>query len=1097
MSDNKEIEFKGKVVRCTYDTDEYKVYAVDVDRTKFEKIKFGKYGNASVYGNLHSLGEGITYTIKAIEEQNKYGYGYKVINIKRDKPNSKLDMQLFLSEILTPNQAETLFEVYPDIVDRVIKNNLSDIDLSKTKGIKDHTFEIIKEKIISNFALVDLVSEFQGLLTLNMIKKLYDKYSSVEKVRIELKKNPYKSLCGLARVGFKTADSLLLSIDETSKKNISKGKSPIIDFGFDLKSSEQRCLACVLFLLEENENTGNTKMDIVELKHQCEKLVPACSHYFTDVIKSDNIYYEKSDLTISLKSTYEIEEYIAKTIIDGMNVINIWDFDYEKYRNINEFPLTDEQVNALKFVCKHNVSILNGSAGCVDCDTEFFNGTKWKRIADYSEEDMVLQYNEDGTANLVTPERFIKQPSEYLWHFETKYGLDQCLSDNHNCFYITSKGNLYSKSFKEIKKDQEENINGFSGKFITTFNYNGIGFNLSDIKIRLMVAIIADGSFYSDCAESRDSYYTVRFHLKKDRKKTRLIELLSEAKIEYRIKESAADGYHDIYFNTPIRSKIFTESWYNCNNHQLNIIADELKYWDGSISYKKDGTEKTSLCTTIKENADFIQWVYSATNRRSVIRTYDRRGRIRNLNGKQYTTKSIDYSINPTNRNLLKLNADGRKPNNKTKIEKYKTIDGYEYCFTVPSHMLVLRRNDKIFITGNCGKSATTSSIVQMLDDNNKSYMLLSPTGRAAKVLAEYTKKDASTVHRGLGYMPPEWTYNMDNKLDCDIVIVDEFSMVDIFLFKRVLDAIDFSRTKLIIVGDNAQLSSVACGNLLHDFMQSNIIPTTTLTKIFRYSEGGLMTVATDTRNCKRFLPKDLEQCTFFGDNKDYAFINIPDSQLIKNVLGLYQKLLNQGEKVEDIQVLTAYNKGDYGSIALNNHLQKIANKNYGSSKVIKFGTTNFYLDDLVIQKVNNYKAKVYITDDWCDSDKDLPNTTFIANGEIGKIIEINTHDMVIDFDGTKVKYERNDLQGLRLGYSISIHSSQGGSIKIPILITPKAHTFMLNSNLIYVGLTRMKIKLFHLGSADAVNIAIKKKENYNRKTYTKQLLLNHKNNSK
>ena len=692
---NDKIKFIGKVVRCTYDSENYKVYAIDVDRDKYPSIKFTKYGNACINGNLHTLGEGIEYEIEAIEENTKYGYGYKVVNIKRDKPNNALDMQLFLSEIVTPQQASTLFEAYPDIVDRVINNKLEDIDLNKTKGIKEFTFNLIKKKIIENFCLVELVSEFQGLLSLSMVKKLYEKYTSLQKVRIEVKNNPYKCLCGLARVGFKTADSLLLEIDRVSKENVAKGLKPIIDFEFDLKTSQQRCLACVLFLLEENESNGHTKMSLLELKTQCEKLVPACSRHFVSVIKDDSIYYNKENLDVALVSTYETEKYIADNIKNGLTLNNKWDFDIEKYQSSGEYPLTDEQLSVLSNVCKHNISILNGAGGT--------------------------------------------------------------------------------------------------------------------------------------------------------------------------------------------------------------------------------------------------------------------------------------------------------------------------------------------------GKSATTGSVIKMLIDNNKSFRLFSPTGRAAKVLSEYTHHEATTIHRGLGYIPPnEWTYNKEHKLNCDVLVIDEFSMTDIFLFSHVIDAIDFTRTKLLIVGDNAQLPSVACGNLLHDFMQSKIIPTVTLTKVFRYGEGGLMKVATDVRNCKKYLNKeDLQACTFFGDNKDYAFINVGSSLIIKNVVALYQKLLSQEYNVDDIQVLTAYNKGEYGSIALNNHIQKIANKNYGTSG-LKYGETTYYEGDLVIQTVNNYKAKIYIDDEWC-FDKDEESETFIANGEIGRISQIGMHYMIIDFDGVKIKYSRDDLQGIKLGYSISIHRSQGSSIKVEI----------------------------------------------------------------
>lgn len=750
IAEEKEVVFKGRVVRCTGSNGDWKAYALDVDKNVYPNIKFTKYGNASISGNIHQLGEGIEYEVTAAPEHTKYGYGYKVINIKRDKPNTALDMQIFLTEIISPQQAHTLFEAYPDIVDRVINNRLDDIDLNKTKGIKEYTFNLIKEKIIENFCLVELVAEFQGLLSLPMLKKLYLKYPSVQMIRNKMKSDPYKCLCGLARVGFKTADSLLLEMDKVSKENVAKNKKPIVDFEFDLKTSSQRCLSCVLFLLEENENEGHTKMDIVELKHQCDKLVPACANHFITVVKEDCIYYNKESRDVALKSTYEIEKYISENVLEGLKIQNVWDYDFQKYKCSTQYVLSDEQLNALNYLCKYNISILNGCAGT--------------------------------------------------------------------------------------------------------------------------------------------------------------------------------------------------------------------------------------------------------------------------------------------------------------------------------------------------GKSATTNAVIQMLKDNKKSFNLFSPTGKAAKVLAEFTSESASTIHRGLGYIPPnEWTYNQEHKLSCDVLIVDEWSMADIFIAKRIIDAIDFSKTKLMLIGDNAQLSSVACGNLLHDFMCSGIIPTTTLTKVFRYCDGGLMMVATNVRECKEYLSRDIKShLTFFGGNKDYAFINSQSTQIVEETIALYQKLLSQGYKPSDIQVLSAFNKGECGSLLLNNHIQKIANNNCNNLDGIKVGDTTYYVGDLVIQKVNNYKAKIYIEDSLAE---EIETEAFIANGETGVVVAVGKFNMIINFDGVTVNYSRDDLQGVGLGYSISIHKSQGSSIKIVILLTPQIHTYMLNSNLIYVGLTRMKEKCFHLGNIDTLNKAIKKKENLNRHTFMQELL--------
>lgn len=750
--DKKEVKFKCYVVRKTYDGGDFKIYAVDVDKNKYPDIKFTKYGNVTLTGEMHELGVGSNYEVAAVEQLSKYGYGYKVTNIKRDRPTNAEETYVFLREILTENQADVLCKVYPDIVDRVINNRLDDIDLNKTPGIKEYTFDVIKNKIVENFCLAEIVTEFQGMLTLSMVKKLHEKYSSVQMIRKKMREDPYKCLCGLARVGFKTADSILLELERESLESIKNGEKPIIEFNCDLKTSKQRCLSCVLYLLEENENNGHTVMDIVDLRNQCMKLTPACSDLFVDCIKHESIVYNKDSMTVSLKKTYDTEQYVANAIIEGLRQNTKWNFNIEKYRTVNNgCELSSEQIKILDYICKYNICILNGSGGT--------------------------------------------------------------------------------------------------------------------------------------------------------------------------------------------------------------------------------------------------------------------------------------------------------------------------------------------------GKTFSTQSVIQMLKDNNKSYELFSPTGKAAKVLSENTGEQASTIHRGLGYMPPDkWGYNEAEKMMCDVLIVDEFSMVDLRLFKHIIDAIDFKRTKLLMIGDNAQLPSVSCGNLLHDFMQSKMIPTVTLTKVFRYGEGGLMKVATDVRQCKQYLNNINQQCTYFGDNKDYAFINVGSSTIVKNLIALYQKLLSSGKyNVDDIQVLTSYKKGDYGQIVINNQLQKIANRNYGSQDFMKVGDITYYKDDIIIQNTNNYHARIFYEDDFIPDD--MPKETFIANGETGKIKKIDQNKVIIEFDDVLVEYDRSAMQMCGLGYCITIHKSQGSSIKVVLLITPAAHTYMLNSNLIYVGLTRMKERCFHFGDTTTVNRAIKKKANLSRNTFMQKLL--------
>ena len=335
MSEQKQIKFKGVIIRCIYDTPDYKIYAVDADKKQYPELKQNKYGNISIVGELTDLTLGVEYEITAEEQANKYGTSYSVINIKRDLPTTVEGTYLFLSEILTDNQAKVLIQHYPSIIQKVKDNDFDDIDFSRLKGIGEKTFENIKNKIILNYCLMDLVIEFKNVLSMSIIKKIYDEYSSIDKLKEKLKSNPYTTLTRISRIGFKTADSIILQLQ----------KENIIDFGYDVKTSPDRCLSCMLYLLEENENEGHTNMNLADLRQQCLKIVPSCVEHFVDVIKNDNIYYHKDDMAVALRKTYETEKYIADTILANVhNQNNVWNFDVEKYRKVGEFELSDEQM---------------------------------------------------------------------------------------------------------------------------------------------------------------------------------------------------------------------------------------------------------------------------------------------------------------------------------------------------------------------------------------------------------------------------------------------------------------------------------------------------------------------------------------------------------------------------------------------------------------------------------------------------------------------------------------------------------------------------------------------------------------------------------
>ena len=382
------------------------------------------------------------------------------------------------------------------------------------------------------------------------------------------------------------------------------------------------------------------------------------------------------------------------------------------------------------------ITVIGGETGCVDSDTEFFNGECWKPISQYQKGEKALQYNLDGTATLVEPLRYIKEPCDMFYKFKTSYGISQMLSPEHRVVYLSKDKNkrksnhLLEIQMKDMYEKNAKNCNGFTGKFITSFTYDGKGIPYSDEVLRLMVAIIADGAFL---AHSKNSTWC-RMNLKKKCKQERIRQLLKDANIPFREEKwnKKDNEYVNFVFYAPERIKIIPKEWYNCSQHQLQVLAEELPYWDGQISTTTvNKLKRTHTFSTEKQNADFYQWVYSATNHRCSICVDNRVGQEYKTCGKVYTRKSVCYEMIVANNNLTGF---GHNVN----IEKVQSNDGYKYCFTVPSSYLVLRRDNCIFITGNCGKTTLVSQCVAEIIKHDKIFCIYGESTLEKQAHAQY-----------------------------------------------------------------------------------------------------------------------------------------------------------------------------------------------------------------------------------------------------------------------------------------------------------------------------------------------------------------------
>ena len=343
-----------------------------------------------------------------------------------------------------------------------------------------------------------------------------------------------------------------------------------------------------------------------------------------------------------------------------------------RYNHLNE--------NSLGGITKGMIVVIAGASGCVDNKTEFFNGKEWKYISDYEEGELVLQYTEENIAELVKPIKFHKYQEKYMWLMKSKYGVNQCLSDEHNVVYLSSKGNINKKTFKDLKVQHNNTKVGFHGKFITTFKNEGIfNPNFNENEFRFLIACQADATYPNSGR--------IVFNLKKDRKIQRLKNILNNLDFKWN-ETKKQNGYTliTIWCDDKFQIKTFPTDWYFLNKTYQNILLEEIFEWDG---YKA----KNTYFTTIKQNADIVQFIISSNEFRSRIIVDNRKN------------KPITYGVYMTNRIYTSIKG------NKSCITKYTDFDGFKYCFTVPSNMLVLRREGNIFITGNSGKTHVLQEI--------------------------------------------------------------------------------------------------------------------------------------------------------------------------------------------------------------------------------------------------------------------------------------------------------------------------------------------------------------------------------------------------
>ena len=416
-------------------------------------------------------------------------------------------------------------------------------------------------------------------------------------------------------------------------------------------------------------------------------------------------------------------------------------------------------------------------------------------------------------------------------------------------------------------------------------------------------------------------------------------------------------------------------------------------------------------------------------------------------------------------------------------IERFEDKNNVTLSDQQKEFLYDINKTNLMFLIGNAGsgKSFLQKVVINIAEELNLSYALLAPTGKASRVLKNYTGREAYTIHKKIGFGGFEEVESIPE----DIILVDEASMADINIATKLMSVVRDGRL-VIFIGGDAQIPSVGEGNFLYDCINFDKTPMVKLDKIFRQKESGMLDAITRTRKGRAFLNTTTVNNQRLGNN--FEFRHMMKEQIVDNLLESYEKMLSSGHTVEEIGVLTPTNIGDVGTIEINRQIQERVNPqggtylkdehtfgNKGNERTLRVG-------DYVMNTENMYDATV----------TNKAETINVFNGECGTIIAVNENskEIIVDFEGNHVLFSFSEaMKKLSHAWAISIHKSQGSQYKIVLIVVDSSATYQLNLNLLYTAMSRAQDYLGVFGQARTYNRALHKLASFSRNSFLNEFL--------
>lgn len=388
------------------------------------------------------------------------------------------------------------------------------------------------------------------------------------------------------------------------------------------------------------------------------------------------------------------------------------------------------------------------------------------------------------------------------------------------------------------------------------------------------------------------------------------------------------------------------------------------------------------------------------------------------------------------------------------------------------------------------GKSASMMSVLQMLKDNNISFRCMTATGKSARRFYEASGYACSTIHRNCV---------SNREISEEVIVIDEHSLLSVELMVMVINAISNSNVRVLLLGDIQQLINLSLGTPIKDIIASGKVKVCTLSKCFRFGKGGKETVSIKCRKGEMYInDEDLDKDTVaYGEDKDYVYIKYDGT--LQQIADTYVNVMKKHKyKVQDIHIISPFNVGQSGCLAINNYIQSIINppRLDEESLVVKVKGGKevcFRKADVVMNTSNNYSCLTLDGYNQLKEDKSLKREDVevaeCMNGQIGTILDIKDKILFIKFDEEILVFTKNDAQNLLLGMAINHFKIQGSQNKCIIVLTLMEHIKLLNKQCLYTGLTRATERIYEIAEISAIQYSVQKDDTNKRDTFLLEML--------